>query len=175
MLDSIRQALDFGDVPTWLATVGAFIAAYFALRAFQAEQDRDERQEQADNRAQAEKVAAWVATVDDTRHPGIPGWTAGFVIRNASELPVYDVDVTLFAGGDSWAVSIIRVLPPGTEEYPVPAPMIANLTETVDEDLQSSDIVEMTSVILRFRDASGRLWSRDTSGVLAPSQPAVPF
>ena len=92
--------IDWGDFPTWLeavATTGVLIAAGLAARAagrlLTVARDRDCEQREATERTQAERIAAWRAIVPrDPRGVGLAvGWDAA--VRNASELPVYQLHV----------------------------------------------------------------------------------
>lgn len=50
---------DWGDIPTWLATLAASLAAAMAYRVYQVEAQRDRISEQERRSAQAAKVVAW--------------------------------------------------------------------------------------------------------------------
>jgi hypothetical protein len=80
--------VDWGDVPTWvgaLTTIGALIAAGWLVKV---ELGRDRRTTEASARAQqADLVASWNDQVDSD------SWA---VVRNGSQLPIYDVYVDLF-------------------------------------------------------------------------------
>lgn len=99
-------AVQWGDVPTWVSAAGtvmalifAAVAAVMAKRVYtiesrrdqQNEIDRRERDEQK-RAEQASRVSAWYAA--EKAESGELTW--GAVIRNASELPVYDVNVEYY-------------------------------------------------------------------------------
>ncbi|MGH3815999.1 MAG: hypothetical protein ACRDUV_26720, partial [Pseudonocardiaceae bacterium] len=90
--------LDFGDVPTWLATAGAGVAAYFVYRAYKIESGRDARAELGRRQTQGSRVAVWAELHDDPAS-GEPFDAECFAMRNASELPVYDVEVFSYRFG----------------------------------------------------------------------------
>jgi hypothetical protein len=102
MIPGVRvlASLDWGDVPTWIgavATMLAFIAAWVAARAawrvLELERTRDRLRREVEDRVQADRVAAWPSlgpsNPDDPDSPEVWGAT----VRNASELPVYQVKV----------------------------------------------------------------------------------
>jgi hypothetical protein len=172
IVHAIPSDLDLGDLPTWLATVGAFIAAGFAYRALRVEQRRDDRQEIADARVQAECVAAWVIK-------GSGGLEESFriVLDNASRLPIFGVRVALAAadGDQSRNIASPGVLPPGRREFPIQ--FLDLPIELAERDLGPSDdgttaaLLDHLRAIIEFTDAAGLTWTRDSSGILHKSVP----
>jgi hypothetical protein len=176
------------DTATWLetvgtcvgalGTVGALIATYRLLRR---EADRDQvnataRQDAAvaDARRQAEKVTAWYGTEYDAQEDAI---NDGVFIRNASELPVYDVHIawTRAAAREQWAeeawadarvLSInFAVLPPeGVPRFSYMTPLDGDYRFT--ELIRGMDKADI-AVEIDFRDAAGRRWRRSAEGVLS--------
>lgn len=154
---------DYGDVPTWLATLGAAAAAVFAAKAYRAEVDRDRRAELDLEQAQAARVAAWDDEIIDLG--GQNQWGLDSIprvaLRNASDLPVYDVvlfsyryrcaEPTIRTPSGKWMVG---VLPPGAE------PLRRLPIEDTEQDSHL--------YVMQFRDAAGRTWHRDLEGVLRP-------
>src|SRR5689334_1660967 len=81
------EAINWGDVPTWLAAV----AVFFAFRAFRVEQDRDELQARREIAAQAERVSAYVRW---THHPSELEDSYGTLgVDNRSDQPITDTVV----------------------------------------------------------------------------------
>jgi hypothetical protein len=151
----------WGDVATWvlaattfLAFVAAGAAALVAYRLLVVENQRDaaaatERKARldAEKRAQAEKIAAWYGTwrlkggFASPTGTGIvidpPVW--GATLRNASDLPVYDVRISFCIAGDpslglDWRSGQrysppdgLSVLPPGEQK------------EQIDEDIRQHE------------------------------------
>ena len=164
--------VDWGDVPTWVAaitTLGAFLAAAWVVkielrrdsgrrRELEAQQDAAERAEQAD------RVAGWTAWLDDApaREDEVSlrptaGWA--IVLRNNSQLPIYDVRLILLipqGGTDEQVVEVrqMSVVPPGTKEIPWP------------EEAEGTASAEHVRTAIMFRDAAGRTWQRNEFGVL---------
>src|SRR5215210_2128689 len=87
------MTLDFGDVPTWLATLGAFAAVLFASRAYGMEKRRDAVAADLRLQEQPSRLAIWPES--DYLSDEL-GFIDLFVVRNASELPVYDLVVVSF-------------------------------------------------------------------------------
>jgi hypothetical protein len=165
-LQSVFENLDLGDVPTWLATIGAAFAAAFAFRALRVEQRRDDRQEIADASAQAEQVAAWVAENVQQRPGGARAKTMVVALRNASDLPAYDVTLTVLAIGGSTDLETIPVLPPGETSIILPRDIVLPVLGGIPG---RANFPRDVSVRMLFRDAAGRHWLRDEKGALSPS------
>lgn len=157
-------AIDWGDIPTWVSaitTLGALIAAGWVVRI---ELKRDDRALTARASAeQADKVAAW---------PG--GRRAGtyfIVLRNSSDLPIYDVAV-FAARADSggpppMAIERLDLLPPGDREIPFFVTKEPRFTATrVGFDEPIVDDEQKWLVVLEFSDSAGRRWRRDNRGRL---------
>ena len=97
--------IDLGSVPDWLAGGGAIAALAWARKAAKAASRTDERQgeqlaliQREKQRSQAEHVAVWFDFSWDSNRPH------RLVLRNASELPVYElfvwINLTLGSLGD---------------------------------------------------------------------------
>jgi hypothetical protein len=134
-------------------------------------------QREAARRAQASKVTAWFAQYDPVaaRYPGGPSLesnllTWGGAVRNASDLPVFDVRIFYFRvndrrDGSPWtadqvyaSVDIIRVIPPGqtrNEELP----------QRVRGQYQDCDD-QLYVVGVEFTDADGARWYRNERAAL---------
>src|SRR4051812_24844204 len=106
------------DLPAWieaLSTLAAFLAAslavYFAYQAFQLQSAQQQQLERYKRAGQAARVAAWFAS-DDEQH--------NVVVRNASDLPVTQVRVSVFV----WAKVVntygIGTVPPTDEPRAYP-------------------------------------------------------
>ena len=183
---------NWGDVPTWVAAVTtflAFVAAAFAGlvayellkvesgRDLKAEQERTERRD-AERRGQASKVAAWYGTwlspvtYSGGANSGIPATPgSGAVIRNASDLPVYDVSIVYFLANPpkllGWSEGdreheipeLIPVIPPGEERTPMP--------ESIRR-IGSATREPVWLVAIEFTDADDQRWMRDPHGALSP-------
>lgn len=158
--------VQWGDVPTWagvgvglIALIGAIIGAVQAFRVLGIERQRDvlSSQEAAERagevrRLQATGVSGWVGEVlTPTSHP-----TFVVSLRNASELPVYDV-VSIVSVGSANASISIGVLPPAA----VP------LERSVSLLLPAGASVTEVSLSLSFRDSAGARWLRSGSGLLS--------
>lgn len=153
--------LDYGDVPTWLATSGAGLAVFFASRAYRAEVARDQRAEAMLAQSQAARIAVWDGESIDQRMQNPWGRESlpRIMLRNASDLPVYEVRVFSYrfrwkepakiSPSGEWSVG---VLPPTTE----PLPRLAVEDKDADSHVYA----------IEFRDAAGRVWHRDREGVL---------
>jgi hypothetical protein len=160
-----------------------------AIERARAEADRDAArlaadveqaaQREADRRAQARGITSWFAyfplslhgtpvreLVPTANHP----FTWGGAVRNASELPIFDVRLFYFRVNDPqdgrpWtatqvfaSVDIIRVIPPGqtrNEELP-------DRVRTQYKDCDDQVYV----VGIEFTDANGVRWYRDERGAL---------
>jgi hypothetical protein len=143
-----------------------------------AEDDRRAQTEER-RRSQADEVAAWFDSITPTHADRFnrDGWIIyGAMIRNASNLPIYDLRAIFFSidhqAGESpdWEASAIgispremRALPPNDSELlEVPDTLVK-----VVEDATKQDVV----VAIEFRDAAGSLWRRDARGQLTEISP----
>jgi hypothetical protein len=159
--------LDWGDVPTWvsasislLALMAATAAAVGAFRLYSVERANKQRAEAEiaqraveQRRTQAAQVACWMGSVHDRAGRGS---VLVVNLRNASELPVYDVMIEVTANTSEPTLVTLPVLPPGATpvERPVPGP--------ADVHGQPNPC----SVTMRFRDSAGVVWRRGQDGTL---------
>jgi hypothetical protein len=153
-------------------------AEVLSLQAIELRESLEQRQRDADERrrGQAANVTAWfhqaTETAQSTRSaPPTPApW--GARIRNASDLPIFDVR-TFFhyiqetqPGGD-WApvmrgatMEKLRVFPPDTDCF-------VEIPEDVRNQIDEvSDSIYVVSI--EFTDAAGNHWERDPRGALIP-------
>lgn len=179
---ALPHQIDWGDFPTWISAVSsavalaaAITAAVVARRLFLLESRRDqatsdERRAREDEarQGQASQVSAWWAWDEEFATFGNQrdaiGWR--FYIRNTSDLPVYQVSVTLLRPNTQSDYAeegsgTIAVIPPG--ETAASQPGLPWLEE-LDEDEHATLLPA-----IKFRDAAGRWWQRDATGVLAPA------
>jgi hypothetical protein len=165
------------------AAVFAGLVAY-AVLAVELERDRlaaqERRQAGKDRRwAQALHVAAWYetwptyGTMFGSDGPELPRHRWGAVIRNASELPLFDVCVSFCVAFDAgsglpWQQGMrhrtdpIRLVPPGVERVEIPDRI------RVDEESIEWDKTPKWLVAVEFTDASKARWLRDPLGNLGP-------
>lgn len=150
------MTLNWGDVPTWVASVGTVAAVSLAL--WQVRVDRVAATALL-KRAQAELVAGWFA--------GDRGSASHLAVRNASAQPVYEVIVSLvlnLGGGEGVPREYQRIfleLPPGTFDVPVPS--------------HWHSMSARPGVEVAFTDRSGRVhWIRRANGALEETgEPAI--
>jgi hypothetical protein len=164
-VSALFTPVNWGDVPTWLATLGAFLAAAIAWRTFRHERRRDQ---DGELRAQANLVAAWL--VSQETH-WLNDRTLGIAIRNASELPVYRVDVHLY--------NLLECDDPdgraaiGPDDQPISFSL--SVLGPSDEPLffrwpSDAEVSSYGELWLSFVDAAGREWRRTPRGVLEPGR-----
>lgn len=173
--------INWGDVPTFFALIGAVVAAWIAHRVYRVESRRDQ-QTAADRRSgQAARVGAWIQEVanEDQRGDVIdrsrsPYWR--LTIRNGSDLPVYDAFVAIHATpdfADKPKVFLFGrgygVLPPGDGVVRLEQRQVAwpPTTQFPDRPPAQSGPVGMDfHVTLRFRDSASVGWRRAPDGRL---------
>lgn len=169
--------LNWGDVPTWSAAVGAGIALLFARRAsrdtrtlLQREADRDAARVTDARRAQADLVCAWyeLARPDDAL-PMDPmlRWCAA--VRNGSALPVYDVRAT-FLRYDRETATPNLLVRHHLEPLHVVRPGVVRAIAAPPRMLEPSGDRRDFLVEVTFRDAGGRRWHRSATGDLTLQQ-----
>lgn len=148
-----------------MAAAFAGVVAYelltveIARDALAAEESANRRA--AEREAQASKVAAWYDW---------SGKTWGAVVKNASDLPVYDVHMIFCIAADlgserSWLdgfkwspLQLTAVVPPGET--------LVELDNTICLDREAKRDKTKWQVALSFSDAAGNRWARDPGGGL---------
>jgi hypothetical protein len=132
-----------------VGTVGAFVIGFVLLRR---EQGREADRSEDERRAQAARISAWVEAY---RKPDGARELA-FHIHNASDMPIYEVELPLPAPkGEERGTEFVGLVPPGqTARRPAPPEWLRSYTEP--EPVQ-----------LEFLDSFGRRWMRDEQGALS--------
>jgi maltose-binding protein MalE len=167
-------AMDSAVAASWVSAIATLIALFFALlaaigarRAYRIEIARDrvneaERQRQHEfiRRAQAGLVSAWWGRRSDA--PG--DW--GALVRNASETPIYLVNLAVVNVHDADVNERIQLplLPPSQEPtfHPIKLSDGREMTPTSAVDYR---------VELSFTDSTGNRWMRDQHGRLFEVRP----
>jgi hypothetical protein len=138
----------------------------------------------AEDRRDAERVCAWAVSERETFEKIITRGVVGAAVRNASQAPVYDVELVFKDPPAAWtAIRRVRIVPPG-EAPEVYAGFDQEETsgaverERINEDgtIRLAPSADM-HVELRFTDARGRRWQRDDTGqlnILAENVPRTP-
>ncbi|MFC7278573.1 hypothetical protein ACFQS1_31730 [Paractinoplanes rhizophilus] len=144
--DAISTA---ADIFSAVGTVGAFLVGFILLRQ---EHRREAGRTEDERRAQAERISAWVElirTVDGGRQ-------VAFHVHNASDMPIYEVELPIPARLEEDAGSeFVGLVPPGrTIQRSAPADWLRTY-------------VEPEPVQIEFLDSAGRRWSRDEQGSLS--------
>lgn len=172
--------IEVGDLATWfqgITSAGALFAAGLAAKAsfgvLKIENERDQERFRREDQAQADHVAAWLIY-----QSGSPLGKTGFnfpgtwkvLVANRSNLPVYDVWVTICdEGGNVLGTSTgyHPVAGPGETVLPMP-PYDGDGSETPEGDenpVPRRDSSEIR-VELHFSDTGGRNWTRSRRGYL---------
>ncbi|WP_328582201.1 hypothetical protein [Streptomyces sp. NBC_00370] len=143
------------DVFSSIGTVGAFGTGFVLLRR---EHRREAERDEEARRAQAARVSAWVEAYrrdDGTRDLALH-------VHNASDMPIYEVDLPLPApAGEESRTEFIGLVPPGqTVRRPAPSEWLRSY-------------VEPEPVEIEFLDSAGCHWNRDEQGKLVRSRRAV--
>lgn len=175
--------IDWGDVPTWLATIGAIVAAFFAGWALRVEMRRDDHRQAVEDKAgqealkaQAATVAAWPTSelIYEDAGPGVPsqlrrrfsGWIGGVRVQNTSDVPVYKMTIILWRAGTHEAETFLQVVPPGLLEVPEKQFQVHTEHWRRKADGQTEYAFEDYQVEIVFTDASNRRWRRQSDGRL---------
>lgn len=139
---------DAADSFSAIGTVGAFVVGFVLLRK---EQRREAARSEDERQAQAAKISAWVEMyrkVDGSRE-------LAFHIHNASEMPIYEVELPLPSPGGEEITEFVGLVPPGqTIRRPAPSGWL-------------STYVDPEPVQIEFQDSAGQRWARDEQGTLA--------
>lgn len=136
------------DAFSALGTVGAFVVGFVLL---QREQHREAERTEDERRSQAAKISAWFemyTKTDGTRE-------LAFHIHNASEMPIYEVELPLpEPDGGEIDREFIGLVPPGqTIRRPAPHEWMRSY-------------IDPEPVQIEFVDSVGSRWTRDEQGAL---------
>ena len=135
----------------------------------------DYRREQ--QRAQADQVAAWPVSERETFEKIITRGVVGAAVRNASSMPVYELEIVYRDPDAAWtAVKRVRQVPPsqtpevyaGFDEEETNGPPDPERINA-DGTIRLAPSADM-HIELRFTDAPGRRWVRDDRGLLTLSE-----
>jgi hypothetical protein len=139
---------DAADTFSAVGTIGAFLVGFTLLRK---EQRREAERSDDERKAQAAKISAWVEMhrkTDGSRE-------LAFHIHNASDMPIYEVELPLPSSEGPETTEFVGLVPPGqTIRRPAPADWLRTY-------------VDPEPIQIEFQDSAGRRWSRDEQGTLA--------
>ncbi|MFI7588658.1 hypothetical protein ACIB24_16425 [Spongisporangium articulatum] len=158
----MRSTADFGDVPSWLTLLAALVAAGYARRAHRLNRElaearveelvaADIERRDAALRAQAERVALWLAETDVQGRARL-----GVVVRNDSELPITHLKVFLGRRSEDSLNTDVG----GPVTVPPREDVVFTLPQLGVDDL------ELYQADALYTDAAGNPWRRNTSGAL---------
>jgi hypothetical protein len=188
--------VDHAVLPLWLSAIAALLTlvlaaaiAGLALRGQRALagrlgmiEDLHLRDAEARARAQAHQVAAWPVSERETYESVLRRGIVGAAVRNASEAPVYDVELVYRDPPAAWwAARYVGMVPPATEpdvhagfdeEHTDGEPDPSRVN--ADGSIRLAQSAAM-AVEIRFTDGRGVRWSRDASGVLSELPPGTPL
>ncbi|GAA2361884.1 hypothetical protein [Dactylosporangium salmoneum] len=127
----------------------------------------------AEDRADAERVCAWAVSERETFEKIITRGVVGAAVRNASQAPVYDMEIVFRDPPAAWtAIRRVRIVPPsdgpevfaGFDHEETSGPVER---DRINEDgtIRLAPSADM-HVELRFTDLRGRRWRRDDTGQL---------
>lgn len=135
------------DAFSAVGTVGAFVVGFVLLRK---EQRREADRSEDQLKSQAARISAWV----EAYRNAAGGREVAFHIHNASDMPIYEVELPLPGQNDGQDAEFIGLVPPGqTIRRPAPADWLRSFAEP--EPVQ-----------IEFLDSAGRRWTRDEQGTL---------
>lgn len=138
------------EVFSAVGTVGAFLVGFILLRR---EHRREAERAEDDRRTQAARISAWVEL---HRKPD-GGRELAFHIHNASDMPIYEVDLPMPAPlGRERATEFVGLVPPGQ-----------TIRRAAPQEWLGS-YVEPEPVEIEFLDSAGRRWRRNELGSLSP-------
>jgi hypothetical protein len=174
-------------LPLWLSAVAACLTLGFAVvlvvLGFRAHRSllarltlveelyRRDTEQRA--RAQARMVSVWAVSEQETYQSVIKRGIVGAAVRNASESPVYGVELVYHDRPAAWtAIRRLRIVPPSAEPEVHAGFDEESTTGDPDADRLNSDgTIRLAksadmAVELRFTDGQGIRWVRDEDGAL---------
>jgi hypothetical protein len=188
--------MDGAVLPLWLSAIAAVLTLAFAVTlaalAYRGQramawrldliEDLSRREAAQRARSQAQLVAAWAVSERETYESLLRRGIVGAAVRNASESPVYDVELIYSDPPAAWtAVRHVGMVPPASEpdvhagfdvEHTHGAPDPSRIN--ADGSIRLAASAEM-AVEVRFTDARGVRWSRDGSGILIEMPAGTPL
>jgi hypothetical protein len=188
--------VDRAVLPLWLSAIAAVLTLMFAatlaalayrgqralVRRLDLVEDLSRREAEQRARSQAQLVSAWAVSERETYESLLRRAIVGAAVRNASESPVYDVELAYSDPPAAWtAVRYVGMVPPAGEpdlhagfdvEHTHGAPDPSRVNP--DGSIRLAPSAEMV-VEIRFTDARGVRWSRDASGVLIELPAGTPL
>lgn len=201
-----------GSLADWIAAVATFaalIAASYAAvqtsRTFRLEQNRDRQRDRAVRQRQAELVAVWAGRIthrgplntvtfapgssvgQTTRGPGVVyPESIPVTIRNASEVPVYDLTVDVYIGdskveepvlGGRYKVVDVQnglaVLGTLADVEVVTPELVESMVRVIETRPGADDEPSPIVIGWSFRDNAGVRWSRLPGGRLEEQTPTT--
>ncbi len=118
-------------------------------------------------------VEDWEAT--DTPYP--VSWFAAIMLDNASEQPVYDLEVTIYERSADLKSEVWSyrqdVLPPTMTPLRLRIELEGSRDRFIDEG-ETREVLARLTVAATFRDGGGRLWIRNEIGILEEADSADP-
>jgi hypothetical protein len=188
--------VDGAVLPLWLSAIAAVLTLAFAatlaalayrgqralVRRLDLVEDLSRREAEQRARSQAQLVTAWAVSERETYESLLRRGIVGAAVRNASESPVYDVELIYNDPPAAWtAVRHVGMVPPAGAadvhagfdvEHTHGVPDASRINS--DGSIRLAPSAEMV-VEVRFTDARGVRWSRDASGVLAELPTGTPL
>jgi len=188
--------VDGAVLPLWLSAISAILTLVFAatlvalalrgqralVRRLDLVEDLTRREAEQRVRSQAQRVTAWAVSERETYESLLRRGIVGAAVRNASESPVYDVELLYSDPPAAWtAVRHVGMVPPSAEadvhagfdvEHTHGAPDPARVNS--DGSIRLAPSAEM-SVEIRFTDGRGTRWSRDAAGALTELPAGTPL
>lgn len=164
-------------VATCAAFIAAVVAARYAAAVFAIEDERDERRLKAEERAQAEQVAAWIDNRSERFTSDRLEAKCVLYVRNASTLPVYECEfevIGILTGGsgrkelaNDWLdrVAPTTIAPLGEPHVFHNVTLQFDLTGFERRGMDRETMIDV-DVAMTFRDTGNRWWHRRADGVL---------
>lgn len=157
----------WGTVAAWGAVVISIAALVTSIIALVREHRRDKERKANEAKTQADRVSAWLHQYK----PEIGFTNYAVWYRNASGLPVYDIDLKVLSQRDGtvfWQRKL-KLLEPNDspEEIKIESPSAdVEIGTTISKEIVEKD-GKWSGVELEYRDSAGTRWRRDSFGVLA--------
>jgi len=152
------QSIDWGDVPTWLASIFGAGAFGGALLLFRVEARRDKRQQELSIQSQAELVTAWIK-----KKPGFH--SLQLCIQNSSKACAYELYVAYEVPGKILGYVLYDVAKPQSDAAVFDVPV--HVIEADYDDSALRGYSGNIRPVIYFRDSANRQWKRDYNGYLS--------
>ncbi|MBN7327387.1 hypothetical protein I3U72_13535 [Mycobacteroides abscessus subsp. abscessus] len=170
LLKTFSSDVDWGNFPEYIAAIGTTGALLISIAVWRHEVEKrhkeDQRRDEADHRAQAERISAWFETPGKLDPQGI----IRIGLSNASPGVVYEVQLHVQCKSTALTSSVAAALPKFNKARGY-LPMLGPGEWVVHLPLANIETMEPKTIDIWFRDQQGTRWHRTASSLTPDASP----